>query len=60
LKELRVAPKKTSLKLLNVIVLPSSILLRELFTLLSPMFFAEAEHRPKFYLEVTSDLYPSE
>ncbi|HET9880356.1 MAG TPA: hypothetical protein VFS81_01260 [Candidatus Binatia bacterium] len=45
LKESRVAPKKTSLKLLNVIVLPSSGLLRELYIAL-PYGFAEPERRP--------------
>jgi hypothetical protein len=38
LKESRVASQKTSLKLLNVIVLPSSILLRELYVALTYSF----------------------
>jgi hypothetical protein len=46
LKESRVAPKKTSPKLLNVIVLPSSGLLRELYVALT-YGFAEPERRPQ-------------
>jgi hypothetical protein len=44
LKESRVAPKKTSLKLLNVIVLPSSNLLRERYVALT-YGFAEPKRR---------------
>jgi hypothetical protein len=53
LKESRVAPKKTSLKLLNVIVLPSSNLLRERYVALT-YGFAEPERLPLNLLTTAS------
>jgi hypothetical protein len=60
LKESRVASKKSPLKPLSVIVLPSSIIVARAFYGALTYGFAEAEHRPKSHLEVTNDLYPSE